>query len=123
MVQRHHSQYKPTPLRTVSANNAEGSGTTPRKKQSASSKKIPQAEQEIATKVEIPTENYFAPLQSIEMDEPQELQAKQETISKQSRPPPIPLTAPVNRIQLQRHIKAQVEGQFNSEAHAAVPEL
>lgn len=70
------------------------------------------AQQQTATKVKFRTKICFVPLRSIEMDEPQEQQAQQEPYARQGRSPPIILTAPVNLIQLQRHVKTQVKGQF-----------
>jgi hypothetical protein len=71
-------------------------------------------------KPEVQTRNFFAPLRSIEIeadhgddaDDTTERQQHQASSSQAGRQPPIVLTCQVNLIQLQRHLKGLLKGDF-----------
>jgi hypothetical protein len=68
-------------------------------------------------KREVPTENFFAPLRSSEMDiegttDKPENEKQKPSSSKAGRPPPIVLTTAINLTQLQKRIRAIVMGYF-----------
>jgi hypothetical protein len=73
-------------------------------------------------KGEVPTKNFFAPLRTAEMDlegtlvegasETSHSETQQPVSSKAGRPPPIILTSAIKLIQLQRHIRDIVKGDF-----------
>jgi hypothetical protein len=73
-------------------------------------------------KGEVPTRNFFAPLRTAEIDlesthvegtsESPTSETQQTSSSKAGRTPPIILTSAINLIQLQRHIKDIVKGDF-----------
>jgi hypothetical protein len=73
-------------------------------------------------KGKVPTRNFFAPLRTTEMDlknnheeatsESPTSVKQQASSSKAGRPPPIILTSTINLIQLQRHIRYIVKGDF-----------
>jgi hypothetical protein len=73
-------------------------------------------------KGEVPTKNFFAPLRTAEMDVERTLvegtsdepssELEQPSANKAGRPPPIVLTTATNLMQLQRHIRDIVTGNF-----------
>jgi hypothetical protein len=75
---------------------------------------------QLQSKPEVPTQNFFAPLRSIEMavdhgddaDGATERQQHQEPSNQAGRPPPVVLTSQVNLIQLQRLLKGLLKGSF-----------
>jgi hypothetical protein len=71
-------------------------------------------------KLEVPTQKFFAPQRSVEMeadhgddaDNATERQQHQEPSNQAGRLPPIVLTSQVNLIQLQRQLKGLAKGSF-----------
>jgi hypothetical protein len=64
----------------------------------------------------VPTRNFFAPLRTASMDneasDTEESPQEEATPGKTGRPPPIVITATVNLLQLQKHIKSVVKDNF-----------
>jgi hypothetical protein len=75
---------------------------------------------QLRSKPEVPTQNFFAPLRSIEMeadhggdaDTTTERQQHQAPSSQAGKPPPIVLTSQANLMQLRRQLKGLMKGNF-----------